>query len=510
MPVLSTDITVDRFRLFASWPILLGTPCVLLLCGMLSVAALRASPPSQQALAPAPALAPGVVIERVVCAANPQQSYALYLPKSYSPARKWPVLFAFDPLARGKVPVDLAREAAERYGYIVVGSNNSRNGPTGPEHEAAKAMIEDVLTRFALDTARIYVTGFSGGARVATSVALLCKTCIAGVFAHGAGFPTTSGRDISSLAASSEIHFSYFSAGGDLDFNYAELSDLSRKLDELGVPNRFRRFSGPHQWAPAEVWTEALAWMELRAMKEGRREKDVGLIATELAAATERARRFEDSGNLPAAWDEYGKSAELFDGLAGVTALAARAAELKTSPALRKAQKEEVAAIRRQRELVGNLVNRLNALSSSDSNRLDLLTQIRAGYTGVREAANSKKVTPEVLGAQRALREVNAVTYESGDEALRTSNFSLAETYFQLLADVLPERPGPHVLLARVHAAAGRRKQALGELKRAVEKGLRDPDALRDTTEFNSLRDDAQFKDLLARVEHQAETHPPS
>src|SRR5213075_1314444 len=71
---------------------------------------------------------PGKVIPKVTCAGNSQQSYALYLPSQFSPNKRWPIIYAFDPAARGQVAVEAIRAAAERYGYIVVASNNSRNG----------------------------------------------------------------------------------------------------------------------------------------------------------------------------------------------------------------------------------------------------------------------------------------------------------------------------------------------------------------------------------------------
>ena len=58
----------------------------------------------------------GQVIERVTCVQDPKQTYALYLPSNYSETRHWPILYAFDPAARGKVPVERYREAAERFG----------------------------------------------------------------------------------------------------------------------------------------------------------------------------------------------------------------------------------------------------------------------------------------------------------------------------------------------------------------------------------------------------------
>ena len=82
---------------------------------------------SQQSVTSSQEITKGQVIDKVTCAGNPTNSYALYLPSNYEPTRKWPILYAFDPGARGRVPVERFKEAAERFGWIVAGSNNSRN-----------------------------------------------------------------------------------------------------------------------------------------------------------------------------------------------------------------------------------------------------------------------------------------------------------------------------------------------------------------------------------------------
>jgi hypothetical protein len=46
--------------------------------------------------------APGQVIEKVVCEGSPDESYALYLPSNYTPSKRWPIIYAFDPGARGR------------------------------------------------------------------------------------------------------------------------------------------------------------------------------------------------------------------------------------------------------------------------------------------------------------------------------------------------------------------------------------------------------------------------
>jgi poly(3-hydroxybutyrate) depolymerase len=106
----------------------------------------------------------GVIIDEVKCAADPAQSYAIYLPSTYSRDRQWPVLMAFHPAARGRAMVEKYQAAAEQYGYIVAGSNNSRNGPWSVSTAAAQAMWSDLIRRVSIDSQRLYLTGMSGGA----------------------------------------------------------------------------------------------------------------------------------------------------------------------------------------------------------------------------------------------------------------------------------------------------------------------------------------------------------
>ncbi len=103
----------------------------------------------------------GQVIEKVACRAGSSQSYALYLPSAWTPGRHLPILYCVDPGARGKVPVELCSEAAEKYGWIVVGSNNSRNGPNVPLNSIVATQWQDTRERFAPDDRRADAAGFS-------------------------------------------------------------------------------------------------------------------------------------------------------------------------------------------------------------------------------------------------------------------------------------------------------------------------------------------------------------
>ena len=130
----------------------------------------------------------GEIIDSVAALDDPSETYSLYLPSTYTPDRQWSVLMGFHPGARGRAIVEKYRAAAEAFGYIVAASNTSRNGPWEVSAHAAKAMSGDVYRRFSVNPDRIYLTGFSGGARVAMQIALAGNR-IAGVIASGAGYP---------------------------------------------------------------------------------------------------------------------------------------------------------------------------------------------------------------------------------------------------------------------------------------------------------------------------------
>ncbi|HEX3154698.1 MAG TPA: hypothetical protein VHV32_08740, partial [Candidatus Angelobacter sp.] len=197
----------------------------------------------------------GMVHGSVPVAAKPTNSYALYLPSAYSTAKRWPLLLIFDPFARGEVSVKLFHEAAEKYGFILVGSNNSRNfeDPSA----AIRLLWADMKEHYAVDPRRVYTAGLSGGARVAASVALACKDCIAGVIANSAGLPTGAKPPEPGVT-------DWFLSAGTTDFNYTEQLHLKEALAERNVDSRFVVFDGPHNWMPKEFADRALAWFQLR------------------------------------------------------------------------------------------------------------------------------------------------------------------------------------------------------------------------------------------------------
>jgi predicted esterase len=468
----------------------------LLLLNTIAMLAWAAAIQGRQAPAtnpPAQNLQAGVLLAHQTCVAKPDQSYAVYLPSQYNPGKRWPIIYAFDPAARGNVPVELMKDAAERHGYIVVGSNNSRNGSWKIEAEAAQAVLEDTHERLSLDDHRVYFAGFSGGARVASQIAQRCK-CAAGVLLNGAGF---------SLGAppSRDVTFAVFAAVGNFDFNYPEVAQLDDKLQEAGFPHVLRHFDGPHQWGPASLMEEALAWFRLVAMKQSREPRDDAFIATQIAEATVRSRAFEQSGDSYAAWREYLQEAATFDGLTDATALRQAAASLATQKSVRDGAKREKQEFQEQDQLTGEISSGLAALRGDTVTRSDTRSQIEKKIIDLRERAAHEKRPEKVRVLRRALTGVLVESMEAGEERLDAKDAHLAMDYFQLAADADPDSLWAFDSLATARALTGDRKGALEALRQAKQK-TKDPAAfstwLNEEPAFAKLRDDPQFRTLLA------------
>jgi poly(3-hydroxybutyrate) depolymerase len=437
-------------------------------------------------------LTAGTIVPKVVCRARPEQSYALYLPSSYTTNKRWPIVYVFEPAARGMVPTQLMKDAAEQYGYIVATSNNSENGPWKPEADAAAAMLDDTHARLAIDDQRVYTAGFSGGARVASRLAQICK-CAHGVVLNGAGF---------SLDAppTRDAVFPVFMTAGTNDFNYRELVQLEPQLAKLGFPHFLRRFDGAHEWAPATIWPEALAWMSLQAMKDKRLARDEAFVTAERQRFTARAQAVEQGGNPYFAAQAYRQAAATFDGLADVRGLQERAAALEKNPAYRTAERREREDLALQASLENEIYRVTSGLSGPAGDRLELREQASRLISDLRTRAAHEKKEDKRRVLERARRGVFTSMMETGEPLIDEKNLALAEIYLGLAVAARPEAPWPHLSLAQCLLKMGRKKDALLSLQRAKDAGLK-PQDLADLEnripEFAALASDAGFQKLV-------------
>jgi predicted esterase len=322
------------------------------------------------------------------------------------------VLLGFDPAARGRVMVEKYRAAAEQYGIIVAASNNSRNGPVSVSTAAAQAMGADVSRRFSVDPGRLYLTGLSGGARVAMGIALSGNR-IAGVIASSAGFPDSQPRG--------RVDFPIFGTAGTEDFNYLEMRMLDRKLSS---PHFLAVFRGGHALPPDEVAVEAVEWMEVQAMQSGRRSRDEGLTARLLSK-----RREKIASSTEPAETVYLLRAVVadFNGLADVAAESKRLDELlrerDVKDALSRDQKADDSEAHALREIF-----ELEAQLGDENRRGEALLTLRDRLAKLSRRAGEAADTPDRSQAVRVLR---AITFGAPERVQDRQYLEMLQQYRQ-------------------------------------------------------------------------------
>ena len=334
--------------------------------------------------------APGRLAEHVSCPSDPSQTYSIYLPSTYVPTREWPLLIVFDPGGRGARAAEVFREAAERFGWIVAASENSRNGPWEPTLRAVNAMWPALLGGYAVDARRVYAAGHSGGATVAWIMARQTGQ-IAGVI--------TSGQPSLEPDQGKTAAFSWFGAAGHTDFNFIEVKGIDARLARSGATHRVEFFDGGHQWPPAQLTFRALGWMELVAMKEGRRPRDADLATRVLADDMAHARSFEEHGLLTDAQRSYESIVASYAGLVDVSEAERRSKTIESDARFKSARKLEERADRRERDeadAVGRMMTRL--LSAEDPplvqelrGQINLDSLVKAARGDSYEAASARR-----------------------------------------------------------------------------------------------------------------------
>jgi hypothetical protein len=434
----------------------------------------------------------GTVVSHVACLDDSAQSYALYLPSQYTSDRAWPIIYAFDPFARGKAAVDVYKDAAEKYGYIVVGSNNSKNGPSVAQLGAAQAVWLDTHRRFAIDKNRVYTTGLSGGARVATSFALYCYTCaVSGVVAHGAGYPTGG-----SQKAPANDHFVYYAIVGDADLNYPEIMILRKKKDEAGAAFKVKIYPGPHQWGPPEIVAGAVEWLELKAMQAGSEKTDSAFVHKLFEATQAEASQAEQHGDALSQYYAVRSLAQDFKGLEDTAQFEEKLAQLKSSKALKNAERKEQSEIALQESLTSTAAAELAQFGQADPDtQTGLGRHITSVMLDLRKRANSGGSDHAVYA--RAFSQLWIEGLEAGQDAFRENRLSQAAAYFSLMAEASPDQAWPLLLLAEASVRAGNKKTALKAIEQAVQRGLKHAETLTQDPELQPLAKDPAFQRIV-------------
>lgn len=441
----------------------------------------------------ASSLPPGQIHAAVSAEADPKQTYALYLPSYYDPAKAWPILYGLDAGARGKLVVETYRDAAEEHGWIVAASNVSRNGPWGVIREATEAMVADTRAHLNVDPRRVYFTGFSGGARACFDYASRHPGTVAGIVATGMGLPDD--RD----AWSSKVPV--FFVAGDEDFNYRPARDAASDLVSAGGTSRFRVFAGTHAWFPPVVALQAIEWHEALAMRSGIAPKDPARIEALWANALERARAAEQVGDAREAHAGYAAAAQTFFGLRDTAEASTQARRLERSEAFRARRGFEREIDRREDRFVAELRRRFGPRAAWSADPEVRAKRIAAlGVPELLRTWREKRGTPEAESAARLLTVAQSGARAEGTQALLEGDAKRAIVILELAVAITPQDALSQYNLACAWAKLGKVEEGIAALGSAAAAGFADAAMAESDADLAPLRGKPEFAGLLDRM----------
>lgn len=431
----------------------------------------------------------GTPVDSLVCAADAEQSYALYLPSAYNCDRRWPIIYCFEPGARGPLPIRLFRAAAEKYGYIIACSNNSKNGPWEPTKRALQAVWTDTQQRFCIDLEQVYSAGSSGGAQVALAFGLLLGRPWAGVISCCGGLPE---RMPASLLPKD---LAVFVTTGLYDFNYWPSRNIGSTVNALGLATHLEIFPDGHTWMPGDVAMEAVSWLELQAMKKGRQKKDDAWIASQFAERLRQAQEVEKAGKPVEGYEAYLALAADFRGLIDVAPAESSAARLdrpaeieKYREALKAAEQEEKRRFAQANAALGAFIN---AADARERHRyLDAL-----GIPGLRKERGNDSAAG--LTANRLLRFLLLRAANAALQAYGKGDMKSAKVLYELTVLIGPDRGYAWFNLACVYSRLGEKKDALRALEAAIRNGVQDWEAIEKDPDLEAIRREPGYIRLL-------------
>jgi len=403
---------------------------------------------------------------------HPEQHYALYLPAG-ARERPFPLLVVLDPRGRAIPGLELFLPIAERLGYIVASSYESRSDEGSEVNTAAvPALFEDLQKRMVIDNRRIYIAGYSGTARTAWTFANLLGEHAAGVIASCGGLP----YDEEPRRPS----FAYFGSTGELDFNYGEMVRLNDDFARLGAVHRLLITPDEHSWAPPQEMQRALLWFELQAMKKELRPRDPAIVHELFTADLEVA---EKAGSVLAQYEAFEQMQRDFAGFEDLKSIEARLAKLEKNPKLHTERKERERLLRledgyrlRIAEWRRAFLERELPLPLSRSLALLLVPSLRHD---AEDRDRKGKASPHALSAQRRLRTAFGETshylpvrLEAGGQLRH-----MAASY-EIAGEIRPESTRVFLARARAELRIGREAEARKAFARALELGYDDFEAI--------------------------------
>jgi predicted esterase len=423
----------------------------------------------------------GQIADTVRCVEDPKNIYALYLPGNYSAENTFPTILFFEPGARAKLPLGLYKNLADKYSLIIACSYGSSNHDRQRSIDAGYAMLADIKGKFKIDTSAIFLAGFSGGARL-SSILAISDARFAGVIACGATFAETK------INKSRKIPYAMLM--GERDMNFLELIQSANYLAEIQNPYLSIAFRGEHEWPDTASFDQAIAWHLMQLDRLDENESNT-LFQKNLV----RVRQQLDSGNwisayqhamVLASYDRH-RQAEKSDSIATAISININYVNEK---------KEQDKILKNEREWRDKFYQKympvINSFRPDTSFHEKDWIPFRYEFNKLR----SSKERQKQISGERLHDFAWRLCAEKGWIFYQTKDYQHALLSTQIWTAYNPDNAYAWLMLARINATQGEKKQAIHHLKKAIDKGLDKSEVMNDE-DFATIHDEPQFKKMI-------------
>ncbi|WP_424961739.1 hypothetical protein [Ekhidna sp.] len=413
----------------------------------------------------------GVVLDSVKCVNDASQSYATYIPSNYSLNREWPIVYIFEPAARGSLPINNYSPVAEELGFILVCSNNSKNGSWDLGLTAADAVFLDTQQRFKIDKNLVFTSGFSGGSRLALSIAVITKQ-IRGVIGVGAAQPP-----VDAYKMSKNSNFLYAGLVGNRDMNYQEHKQFSKTLGEWGKPNILIISELTHQWASPEDFRIAMLWMlNNSGISQADRLKEA------------LSNKLDVLSDTLSAWDKLRMEAYI--------------SPSENSKGIDKKQlKKEEKILNKEIKLRLQFRDSLNRGIDNYSNSASKKWMINT----IAQYKNRMNKTSDInlfLMYHRVLDYVRAISIETGFRLLNAKEYDRSKLCIEIWSAYLSNPRIKHWWWAKIAAMQHDETECLMQLDLLVDAGFNDSKRVEEEEAFDNVRNHVKYQEIVRKMKN--------
>ncbi len=184
------------------------------------------------------------------CKLDSKNTYEVYIPKRANANQKLPLVVIIDSHGSGKFALGKFKQAANQFSAVLIASNLVKNGFEGYK-EAIRTLIEDVHQKYPIGET-VFMTGFSGGARMALGYAL----------AHHQNGLILCGA-LANPDQIKALHCPVISISGMDDFNFMETAQYL--FQEQSTPDNLKieLTSASHSWPDSPILANAFGFLRL-------------------------------------------------------------------------------------------------------------------------------------------------------------------------------------------------------------------------------------------------------